>query len=115
MDLDPQQSKSAAQASSGSLLTLAEASMQAIDGPSTSDVPASVADPALAAGPPPADTPMLPAMPWLLPQTFLTLQCPLPCAYGQRMLTGGEEEPEVGPNQACGKVGVLEPTYCSES
>ena len=26
-------------------------------------------------------------MPLLVPRTFLTLQCPLPCAYGQRMLT----------------------------
>jgi len=80
MDLDPQQSKSAAQVSSGSLLTPAAASMQATDDPSTSAVPATVADPALAAGPQPADTPMLPAVPLLVPLD-------LPCAYGQRMLT----------------------------
>jgi len=40
MDLDLQQSKYAAQVSSGSLLTLAAASMQATDSPSTSAVPA---------------------------------------------------------------------------
>lgn len=62
MDLDPQ-SKSVAQVSSGSLLPPAAASMEATDGPSTSDVPAAVADPTLAAGPTPADTPMLPAAP----------------------------------------------------
>ena len=67
-----QQYKSAAQVSSGSLLTPAAVSMQAKDGPSTSAVPAAVADPALAAGPPPADTPMLLAVPLLV---FLTLQC----------------------------------------
>ncbi len=61
MDLDPQQSKSAAQVSSGSLLTPAKAFMQATDSPSTSAVPAAVADPALAAGPTLAETPMLPA------------------------------------------------------
>jgi len=68
LDLDPQQSKSAAQVSS--LLTPAAASMQATDGPSTSAVPATVADPALAAGPTPADTPMLPAEPLLVPPDF---------------------------------------------
>ena len=36
--------------------------MEATDGPSTSTVPAAVADPTLAAGPTPVDTPMLPAV-----------------------------------------------------
>ncbi len=44
--------------------------MQATDGPSTSAVPATVADPALAAGFMPADTPMLPAEPLLVPPDF---------------------------------------------
>jgi len=82
MDLDPQQ-RAAAQVSSGSLLTPATAPMQATDGPSTSVVP----------------TPPLPLSLRLMahpccqqclcwcPQTFLTLQCPLPCAYGRRMST----------------------------
>ncbi len=75
MDLDPQQSKSVAQVSCGSLLSpaaAAAASMQATDGSSTSAVPAAVADPALAAGPAPADTPMLPAaaMPLSVPPDF---------------------------------------------
>ena len=68
--LHPQQSKSAAQVSSGSLLTPAAASMQSTEGPSTPAVPAAVADPALAAGPTPADTPMLPAEPLLMPPDF---------------------------------------------
>ena len=49
LDLNPQQPRSAAQVSSGSLLTPAAASMQATDGPATSAVPATVADQALAA------------------------------------------------------------------
>ncbi len=69
MDLDPQQ-RAAAQVSSGSLLTPATAFMQATDGPSTSAVPTLAADPALAAKPPPDDTPMLPAVPLLVPPDF---------------------------------------------
>jgi len=69
MDLDPQQ-RAAAQVSSGSLLTPATAPMQAADGPSTSAVPTLAADPALAAEPPPDDTPMLPAVPLLVPPDF---------------------------------------------
>ena len=65
MNLDPQLSKSAAQLSSGSLLTPAAASIQATDDPPTSAVPA--ANPALAAGPPPDDTPTLPAVPEMVP------------------------------------------------
>ncbi|DBA66565.1 TPA: hypothetical protein ACH3X2_002281 [Trebouxia sp. C0005] len=71
MDLDPQQSKSAAQFSPGSLPTPVAVSMQATNGPSTSAVPATVADPALASGPMPADTPMLPAVPLLVPLDLL--------------------------------------------
>ena len=52
MDLDPQ-SKSVAQVSSGSLLPPAAASIEATDGPSTSDMPSAVADPTPAAGPTP--------------------------------------------------------------
>jgi len=70
MDLDPQQSKSVAQVSSGSLLPPAAASMEATDGPSTSAVPLAVADPTLAAGPTLADTPMLPAVPLSVPSDF---------------------------------------------
>ena len=44
--------------------------MQAADGPSTSAVPTLAADPALAAEPPPDDTPMLPAVPLLVPPDF---------------------------------------------
>ena len=51
-----QQSKPAAQVSSGSLPTPVAASIQATDGPSTSALPAAVADLALAAWPMPADT-----------------------------------------------------------
>ncbi|DBA97740.1 TPA: hypothetical protein ACH3X3_012620 [Trebouxia sp. C0006] len=47
----------------GSLLPPAAASMEATDGPSTSAVPAAVADHILAVGPTPADTPMLPVVP----------------------------------------------------
>ena len=83
MDLDPQQSKSAAQVSSGSLLIPATASMQATEGPSTSTVPAAVADPALAALTHPC---CQQSLGWY-PRTFLILQCPLPCAYGQSILT----------------------------
>ena len=70
MDLDPQQ-RAAAQVSSGSLLTPATAPMQATEGPSTSAVPTLSAEPALAAEPPPDDTPMLPAVPLLVPPDFL--------------------------------------------
>ena len=69
MDLYPQQ-RAVAQVSSGSLLTPATAPMQATDGPSTSAVPTLAADPALAAEPPPDDTPMLPAVPLLVPPDF---------------------------------------------
>ena len=69
MDLDPRQ-RAAAQVSSGSLLTPATAPMQPTDGPSTSAVPTLAADPALAAEPPPDDTPMLPAVPLLVPPDF---------------------------------------------
>ena len=69
MDLDPQQ-RAADQVSSGSLLTPATAPMRATDGPSTSIVPTLAADPALAAEPPPDDTPMLPAVPLLVPPDF---------------------------------------------
>ena len=68
--LHPQQSKSAAQVSSGSLLTPSAASMQATESPSTLAVPAAVADPAVAAGPTPTDTPMLPTEPLLMPPEF---------------------------------------------
>jgi len=70
MDPDPQQSKYVAQVSSSSLLTPAAASMDATDGPSTSAVSAAVADPTFAAGPTPADTPMLPAVPLSVPPDF---------------------------------------------
>jgi len=70
IDRDPQQSKSVAQVSSGSLLPPAAASMEATDGPSTSAVPAAMADHILAAGPTPADTPMLPAVPLSVPPDF---------------------------------------------
>ncbi|DBA89966.1 TPA: hypothetical protein ACH3X2_004386 [Trebouxia sp. C0005] len=63
----PKQSKCAAQISLGSLPAPAAVSMQATDGPSTSAVPATVTDPALGSGPTPADTPMLPAAPMLVP------------------------------------------------
>ena len=61
--LSLQKKKKKKKVSSGSLLPPAAASVEATDGPSTSDVPAAVADPTLAAGPTPADTPMLPAAP----------------------------------------------------
>ena len=87
MDLDPQQSKSVAQVSSASLLPPAAASTEATDGPSTSAVPAAVADPILA-----ADLRLLKRVCCQqclcrCPRTSLTLQSPLACAYEQRMLT----------------------------
>jgi len=60
--------------------------MQTTDGPSTSAVPASEADPTLVAGP--ANTPMLPAVPLSVPPDFPdTAVSSMPCAYGQKMLT----------------------------
>ncbi len=44
--------------------------MAQLAGPSTSAVPTAAADPALAAEPPPDDTPMLPAVPLLVPPDF---------------------------------------------
>ena len=87
MDLDPQQSKSVAQVNSGALLPPAAACMKATDGPSTSAVPAAVADPTFAAGPTPADTPMLPVVPLSVPPEYPDTAVSSAMCFGQRMLT----------------------------